>query len=273
MTVEGDLINRCELFDETDLDAALARFDELSRPAPRLENTASRVDDRFVTLLRDPGLGRDGDSCWPTKSPSTIAGGVVNGGVHRGRDMEIANMRVVRRHRGTHQSRPLMAIRGERLALSRTRFSGRDQGPDGFHGDILGIIEIDADERIVAHVAFDPDDIDAAFAELDARYLAGEAAPYAETWSVIPKHSPRSSGANRSPRRRTGYTLTIARWRRSRQAIWRHTSVPHGISRPTSASTSRPCIAWVTSERWSPTWRTDPQKRASRVSGEMTDFR
>jgi hypothetical protein len=32
-TVEGDLISRCEIFDEADLDAALARFDELDRPA------------------------------------------------------------------------------------------------------------------------------------------------------------------------------------------------------------------------------------------------
>ena len=47
LTVDGDLISRCELFDEADLDAALARFDELSRPAPRLENAASRVDERF----------------------------------------------------------------------------------------------------------------------------------------------------------------------------------------------------------------------------------
>jgi hypothetical protein len=28
---EGELISRCELFDEADLDAALARFDELDR--------------------------------------------------------------------------------------------------------------------------------------------------------------------------------------------------------------------------------------------------
>ena len=47
LTVEGDRISRCELFDEADLDAALARFDELSRPAPRLENAASQVDERF----------------------------------------------------------------------------------------------------------------------------------------------------------------------------------------------------------------------------------
>ncbi len=39
----------------------------------------------------------------------------------------------------------------------------------------------------MALVVFDPDDIDAAIAELDARYLAGEAAPHAHTWSVIAK--------------------------------------------------------------------------------------
>ena len=32
---------------------------------------------------------------------------------------------------------------------------------------------------------FDLDDIDAAFEELDARYLAGEAAAHAHTWSII----------------------------------------------------------------------------------------
>ena len=51
--------------------------------------------------------------------------------------------------------------------------------------DALGIVEIDADNRIAARVVFDLDDIDAAFEELDARYLAGEAAAHAHTWSVI----------------------------------------------------------------------------------------
>ena len=37
--VDGDRISRGEIFDESDLDAALARFEELSRPAPRLENS------------------------------------------------------------------------------------------------------------------------------------------------------------------------------------------------------------------------------------------
>ena len=47
LTVEGDMVNRCEVFDDADLDAAIARFDELSRPAPRLENAASHVYERF----------------------------------------------------------------------------------------------------------------------------------------------------------------------------------------------------------------------------------
>src|SRR6202008_1613508 len=44
--------------------------------------------------------------------------------------------------------------------------------------------EIDADRRLVAAVMFDSDDIDAAFEELDARYLAGEAGAHSHTWSV-----------------------------------------------------------------------------------------
>ena len=50
---------------------------------------------------------------------------------------------------------------------------------------MLGIVEIDADNRVTGRILFDLDDIDAAFEELDARYLAGEAAAHARTWSVV----------------------------------------------------------------------------------------
>ncbi len=79
----------------------------------------------------------------------------------------------------------VIATRGERLALSRFRHLSRDQRPEAFHTDVLGIVEINADNRIAACVMFDLDDIDAAFEELDARYLAGEAAAHAHTWSVV----------------------------------------------------------------------------------------
>jgi hypothetical protein len=67
----------------------------------------------------------------------------------------------------------------------RLRFSLPVQGDEAFVTEMLGVGEINAEGRIVAATAFDPDDIDAAFEELDARYLAGEASAYSHTWSLI----------------------------------------------------------------------------------------
>ena len=58
-TVEGDLISRVEVFDEADLDAALARFEELQPPTPRLENAASQV---HATLQGATFATRDWDA-------------------------------------------------------------------------------------------------------------------------------------------------------------------------------------------------------------------
>src|SRR5262249_42521622 len=51
VTVDGHLLSRCEIFDQGDIDAALARFDELHLPTPRLENAASQVTERFLAHL------------------------------------------------------------------------------------------------------------------------------------------------------------------------------------------------------------------------------
>jgi hypothetical protein len=183
-TVAGDLINRCEKFDEADIDAALARFDELSRPAPRLENAASRVDGHFR-------------ACFAARNWDAMAGilaedlymddrrQVVGAGVRHGQGTGIADMRATADLGVANVTAAIIAIRGQHLVLARARFSGRDQRPEAFHTEALGVLEIDAGERIVAMVTFDLDDIDAAFAELDARYLAGEAAPHSHAWSVI----------------------------------------------------------------------------------------
>ena len=55
MTVEGDLISRTEIFDEPDLDAALAQI-RRTQPAgtARLENAASRVVRALLDVLRGP---------------------------------------------------------------------------------------------------------------------------------------------------------------------------------------------------------------------------
>jgi len=182
-TVHGNMISRSELFDEADLDAALARFDELNRPAPRLENAASRADDRFFAYF----AARDWDSMAEAMTQGMMCDDrrrVVNAGIRRGRDVEIANMRAIAEVGVTNVTPRVVATRGERLVLTLARYSGGDPRADAFHTELIDLVEIDADNRIAACVLFEPDDIDAAFEELEARYLAGEAAAHSHTWSV-----------------------------------------------------------------------------------------
>ena len=75
LTLEGGMVNRCEIFDEADLDAAIARFDELSRPARRMENAASRAPRAIPGVLRGRATGRRWRRCWPRTIPVTIAVG------------------------------------------------------------------------------------------------------------------------------------------------------------------------------------------------------
>ena len=86
----------------------------------------------------------------------------------------------------------VIATRGDRLILTRTRASF-DQQQQGFLAEVLGIVETDLDGRIAATIVLDLEDIEAALEELDARYLAGEAAAHARDWSVMSAPSPRSA--------------------------------------------------------------------------------
>ena len=181
-TVEGDLINRAEKFDDEDIDVALARFDELSAPTPRPMNAALRVYKRLQACF----AARDWDAITDMLADDHYGDDrrrVVNAGIRHGRDAELASLQATADIGVTSVTSTAVAIRGNRLALCRTR--GTTSGPDPFDTELLRIVEIDADERIAARVVFDLDDIDAAFKELDARYLAGEAADYAHTWSAI----------------------------------------------------------------------------------------
>ena len=184
LTVEGDLIDHCEVFDEADLDTALARFDELHPQARRLENAASQVFERLMARW----VARDWDAVAEMLADDVFNDDrrrVVNAGLRQGRDATIESMRASAAFGLSTVTSSVIATRGERLALSRDCFSIRDEQSEEVIAEVLGIVEIDAHERIVTRFAFELDDFDAAIAELDARYLAGEAAPYAKTWSVI----------------------------------------------------------------------------------------
>ncbi|OBJ51536.1 BTAD domain-containing putative transcriptional regulator [Mycobacterium asiaticum] len=183
-TANDGLITSCEMFDETDLDAALARFAELQPPTPQLQNAASRVNDRLAACF----AARDWAAAAQTMTENIRMEDrqrVVNSGIRQGRNTVIADMQATADLGTRVVTTAVLATRGQRLILGRAHYSGRNQGADAFFTEVLGVLEIDAAERIVAVVTFSLDDMDAAFAELDARYLAGEAAAHAHTWSLI----------------------------------------------------------------------------------------
>ena len=125
---------------------------------------------------------------------------VVNGWVRRGRDAVIANCRASPTVGGQNMTSSRHCDPGTRL-VPEPRLKPRHR-PEAFQPierRALTVIEIDADGGSHDTREFDPDDIDAAFAELDARYLAGEAAAHAQTWSVIAAGLRRTQPA-RTPR-------------------------------------------------------------------------
>ncbi|WP_144208117.1 hypothetical protein [Mycobacterium tilburgii] len=79
----------------------------------------------------------------------------------------------------------MAATRGQRLALCRSSIVGQSSQSGPFCVEFLSLVETDTAEQLASHIAFDLDDFDAAVAELDSRYLAGEAKAYAHTWSLV----------------------------------------------------------------------------------------
>ncbi|MGZ6981406.1 MAG: hypothetical protein ACXVH5_04505 [Ilumatobacteraceae bacterium] len=184
MTIEGGLVSRAEVWDEVDLDAALTKFDELTSAVPRLENAASQAYDRFKAAF----AARDWDAVTEIFSDDIATDDrrrVVNAGVRVGRDAVLTEVLSFVEFGSYAVISDVIGTRGNRLILNRSEILGQDQQPLEFDTGVLEVIEIDADERIIARVVFDSDEVDAAYAELDERYVAGEAAVYANTWSVI----------------------------------------------------------------------------------------
>ena len=183
-TNDGDLVNRIEVFDEDDLEAALARFDELSQPVSRSTNAATRLLERFWTAFER----RDWDALALLVTDDTVADDrrrVVGSIVLEGRRANIDHYRALASVGARRVNTTVLATRGERLAVGLFSFSGDDGDADAFHAEAIAVVEANEADQIMARVLFDADDVDAAYAELESRYVAGEAAPYARTWSAI----------------------------------------------------------------------------------------
>src|SRR6185312_16130208 len=156
------------IFDVEDVDAAIAELDathaQAERAQPLLENTASRVCERFQAYLAA------GD--WPAMTDTLAEDSstddrrrLVGAGITYGRDLQIANMRAGWDIGYGVVTSKVIATRGDRLILSRVSLSGDDQRPEPFQTEMLRVLEINADERMTTRVLFDVDNIDAAFEE------------------------------------------------------------------------------------------------------------
>ncbi len=77
------------------------------------------------------------------------------------------------------------ATRSERVALVKSHWEGADRDVGPSETKTLVVCEADEHDQIVAIVNFDPVDLDAACAELDARYDSGKGASFARSAAVL----------------------------------------------------------------------------------------
>src|SRR5262249_59672534 len=104
------------------------------------------------------------------------------------RDGHLASLRFRFEMHSSRYTAEVLATRGHRLALSRQRFelADGDIGPS----ETESLVVAEWDDYCVAVVAFDPDAFDAAYAELDARNAASEAAAHARAPESVQRLEP-----------------------------------------------------------------------------------
>ncbi|HVE93454.1 MAG TPA: nuclear transport factor 2 family protein, partial [Acidimicrobiales bacterium] len=147
------------------------------------ENAAARAHNRFATKF----VQRDWESVATVFTEDSVYDDRrrVLGGIYRGRGDVVAMAKGVADIGVSDFVTNVLATRGDRLCLRRTRLVGRDRRPEAFHTDLLQVFEVDASGRIALWVTFDLDQLDAAYAELEARYVADEAAPHTGAWQLV----------------------------------------------------------------------------------------
>ena len=159
-------------FDLDDIDAAMAELDaryarlqEERSPVRRLENAASHAAERHSAHF----AARDWDALAKVIAADIVVDDrrrVVNAGIKRGRDAEIANLRAVAEVGITYTAFVVIAARGERLILTRASVGG--VGSAEFSTDALSVVEINSGNQIAAMVHLRrSNDFDAAIAELE----------------------------------------------------------------------------------------------------------
>jgi hypothetical protein len=170
------LIARMEHFDSDQHDRALARFDALTgaaMPAVLIANAATRATAR----LREGWAAGDWDRVAEAFGPKfRLIDRRSYAHLELDRDRNLESMRMRFEMTSSRVRAEVLATRGERCALERTRFELADGDVGPSESESLSVVEVDARGALETTVTFNADQLDAAYAELDDRYAAGEAA-------------------------------------------------------------------------------------------------
>jgi hypothetical protein len=187
------LVTRLEWFDPDREAEALARFDELTaeRPGPRIENAATRAVDQLQEAWAARDWGRL-ELFHAAELRAVDRRMIALPDLDRDRYLEAIRMRFEMSR--SRLAFDVLATRGDRLALVRSHFEGadRDVGPSETEQLVVG--EVDDAGRFTGVIFFNPDDLDAAYAELDARFDAGEGARSARRVARLRAFGPALAG-------------------------------------------------------------------------------
>jgi class 3 adenylate cyclase/tetratricopeptide (TPR) repeat protein len=178
----GAAFDRLELFEEDDLEGALAAYRKLVARESRLANRCTQVYAQWAELfaVRDwRGMTRVASEAFVLDDRRQIVGRRDVGA-----DALADPQWYAAEASATRGVLTPLAVRGDRLAVIHTAYLAAD-GSEAFNEDGSCVFELGDDDRLVAGVAFSAADFDAAIAELDRRYIAGDGAPFADMLQLV----------------------------------------------------------------------------------------
>ncbi len=186
---------RVDVYDIEMLAQARARFDEIVArtlpPAPRFANAATRAEAELVATFQSRDHERFAELL-PSGFRYSDRRRMAQLELDRDQYFEFAQ--ALREMGAGRLTKEVLATRGERLALHRLRFDVADADVGPSEVEVLDVLETDERGAPAARVRFDADDLDAAYAELDVRYEAGEAAAQARASAWVPAFTRAISG-------------------------------------------------------------------------------
>jgi hypothetical protein len=176
----GALIDHIDIYGADSVDAALAAFTEAARRPPELSNRCVEAHHRWIAAMNRGDEHGMAALFAPGFVVEEHRRGMIATGVGPVDDTRLAQELGLQM--GSFEA---IAVRGDRVALARWTFVGSIDGGGEFESAMLSLNEVDAEGRIVWGATYDVDDLAAAIADLEWKYIEGEGAPYARILRLV----------------------------------------------------------------------------------------